>query len=46
MSLYGFIESFINENPDIIKITKEENYNFNQLSDYFSSKVRINKNYS
>ncbi len=42
MSLYRFIESFIDENPDMIKLAKEENYNYNDYSKYFNSKVRIN----
>ena len=39
MSLYRFIESCIDENPDLLKITKEENYNFNDLSKYNNLKV-------
>ena len=39
MSLYRFIESFIDENPDLNKLTQEENYNFNDYSKYFTAKV-------
>jgi len=42
MSLYKFVESFINENPDMQKLTREDNYNYNDFSKYFTSKV-INK---
>lgn len=39
MSLYRFIESFIDENLDMVKLSKEENYNFTDYSKYFTSKV-------
>jgi len=39
MSLYRFIDSFIDENPDMIKLTKDQNYNFNDFSEYFTAKV-------
>jgi hypothetical protein len=34
MSLYNFIESFIEENPNMEKLQKDENYNYNEFIKY------------
>jgi hypothetical protein len=39
MSLYNFIESFIEENPDMEKLRKEENYNYNDFINYNNMNV-------
>ena len=41
MSLYRFIESFIDENPDMVKLTIEVNHNYNDFSKYFTAKVLL-----
>jgi hypothetical protein len=43
MSLYKFIESFIEENPDITKINMNNNLTYTEIYKYYESQVTINK---